>query len=120
MLGKAEVAVAGRAVSLGDKAAATAATAAGLDAMAARSSGDRVLFVDVVEVGVLGGPEGRPEWSIVVGSGTGEIGRIPETGAVELVAVAGLLEAVVLDVMPEVGAEGQGKKEWKLRGVAWG
>ena len=68
----------GAVVAVGDSAAAAAATAAaaaGFVAMAARSSGERVGELLVVEAGVLGWA-GRPEWSIAA-SGTGERGRIP-------------------------------------------
>ena len=66
------------AVAGGESAAATAATAAGLEAIAASSSGDSVVGADAAGDGVLVATEGRPEWSMGAGSGTGERGRIPE------------------------------------------
>ena len=63
----------------GERAAATAATAAGLKAIAASSSGDSVVGEVTTGDGVLVGTEGRPEWSMGAGSGTGDRGRMPET-----------------------------------------
>ena len=74
-------------VDLGDSVAATTAAAtAGLDAMAAMSSGESVAAGEVVSAGVLGdGPAGRPEWSMVSASGTDERALIPRLGAVVVV-----------------------------------
>ena len=63
----------------GDRAATTAAAAAGLEAMAAINSGERVLGLGAAGEGVLVGPVERPEWSIGADSGTGDRGRMPGT-----------------------------------------
>ena len=63
----------------GDRAATTAAAAAGLDAMAAISSGDKVVGLRAVGDGVLAGSVERPEWSMGADSGTGDSGRMPGT-----------------------------------------
>ena len=65
----------------GDKAATTAAAAAGLEAMAAIISGDKVLGLRATGEGVLAGSAERPEWSIGADSGTGNRGRMPGTEA---------------------------------------
>ena len=55
------------AVPVGDRAAAIAAVAAGLEAMAVSSSGDNVVRLVVVSTGVVGADTtGRPEWSMEV------------------------------------------------------
>ena len=59
----------------GDRAAVTAAKAAGLEARAVRSSGESVKGLVAVSSGVLGAV-GRPEWSMEA-SGTGERARMP-------------------------------------------
>ena len=90
------VAEVGAVVEVGDRAlaaAATAAAAAGLVAMAARSSGESVGGLVVVESGVLGaGFAGMPEWSMP-SSGMGEMGRMPEIVGWE--AAAGLLAIAI-------------------------
>ena len=76
---------------VGDKAAAMAAAAAGLEAMALSSSGDSVGGLVELSTGVVGAETtGRPEWSIEV-SGTGERARMPRAAglsALGLLAMA--------------------------------